>query len=144
VVSSSGCDNFGFACTLVYVAHGVTLDFEGDLVEGDHVLQVVADGRQLALDVRLTPNEPGCGDGVAACRDEEDGMSLDEEFTTLPRISYLDEDRGGPDIVELTLLRDGVVIHSATLRPDYRIEEPNGNGCGEVIVARETVIIAAP
>ena len=135
----------GTMCTAIYVPHGLMVDIEGELIDGDYAMRVRADGRDLMLDLNTSLVDPGCGDGISPCRDELDAMYAEVWVSRTVQIAYVDEARGGPATVELELLRDGVVVASGTFTPDYQVDEPNGNGCGEVVHARETLtVVAAP
>lgn len=91
------------------------------------------------------PKKPNsCSAGVEV----GDGLRLDASvFATVDgwgvhlSCERSDRDAGGPRRVRLRVLRDGLTIGDQTFQPTYVREEPDGEGCGVRIVAREELVL---
>jgi hypothetical protein len=79
-------------------------------------------------------------------------LDLDHVATCLPETVSLDTPWGSdrlvfsddPKHVEVTVLRNGEVLGEGSFRPDYRRDEPNGEGCGVQIFAYAELELPGP
>ena len=107
------------ACNLMYAPDTTAVALHAD-VWADGAWRVEIDG--IGCDVTL----PGGEDLVCDAVEEQPSLSLSSSgLDTLMLWTY------APDTVELVVVHDGVEILRETLTPDYAVDEPNGDGCGE-------------
>lgn len=88
------------------------------------------------------------GDVEGSCTMTLSGGQAEEHGCDVADVSWVWEPRDGaarleirnplPEYLHLSLLHDSVESASAVFEPQYELDEPNGEGCGERISATET------
>lgn len=140
-----GCDDGGTVCNAALYFPGVNVELPIDVTHEDEAattydLRVVADGTVIMHSGVLLS-----GLGCASC---EVTQPLGGGGTLHSRVWYGAVNvhaeapgriSGGPRELSVTLWRDGVEVASGSFRPDYRLEEPNGPGCGAMARAKVTL-----
>ena len=144
--AATGC--LGGMCTLVAVEDGLRLEVRpaAPMPADDYALIVRAEGREVRADISITAEGGLCADPCRQDVDLGDGRTLRVDPIMTGTGGWLQigiPGVGGPDVVEVELRRGTATVAIASYQPDYETEEPNGNGCGEVTVARGTFNIPA-
>lgn len=112
------------ACNMMYAPDGVTLTFDADdWPAGEYVVEV--DGQVCTVTLPAT-------DAAVDCAEGDDGVYFE---------LYLTQDGAGldggwlmesaPDPLSIRITVDDAVLFEDDLSPQYSIDEPNGEGCGE-------------
>ena len=111
-------------CNMVWAPDQVVVDVaDYGFADGDYIMRFESDSSvECAFSIPL--DEDGlfdCEGPVEVLIDGTDGGSLNE----IVLWNY------APDSFDIELLQDGEFIDSASYTPDYVVDEPNGEGCGE-------------
>lgn len=113
-------------CTLMWAPSTLTLTFVSeDWPAGRYEIEVIGDGGRSGMCVLDLPDDgspPACTQNarVTAADDGIPSMAV-EGFTA--------------ETVQVVLSRDGEGVLDQAFTPDYTVDEPNGEGCGERYVA---------
>lgn len=132
----TGC--FEKACTLIDAPSGVEITFQGAeaLPAGAYVVEI--DGVPCAVDLPLAEDSGAVG--WVGCNPEGSHswveLTLTDDGAGLAS-AYLGN--GAPDPLDISITRDGEEVHAESVAPDYAVDEPNGEGCGERYLADVTV-----
>ena len=135
----SGCFE-AQSCNLVYAPEGVEITFTGDPLE-DGIYTVEVAGLFCSFSLGHGAADTGTGGG-GGCEAYAEGASL--LVTVLddgPRVLRATLTERAPASVDVVVLQDDEVRLSETLAPDYDVDEPNGEGCGERAFATEELAL---
>ncbi|MBX2798257.1 MAG: hypothetical protein KTR31_11325 [Myxococcales bacterium] len=123
---ATGC---GLSCTLMYAPSSTAVDIEGgDWTAGIYEIEIQG-YNQFAMCVVTLPSdgsEPACTGNASVDLDASGEQILG--FTAL---------EFAPDSFLLELKRDGELLATEDYTPDYDVDTPNGEGCGQ----RRTAVV---
>lgn len=120
---ASGCI-VGKTCNNMYAPDNLEIDLNPPVSdEGAWVVTLSGD-----LDATCTVSLPVADDGFADCDLEGVDLLISEDRLAIEGVSLFDH---APEAITLTMSFEGVEVLSEDIAPDYAIDEPNGEGCGE-------------
>ena len=123
VLLLAGCE-LGHSCNLMYSPDTLTVELDGAYATGEYELEIFsASGDELCT---FAVGIPDADQALCTGDVEEVYFDLDAEgaITSLSLWNF------APATLDVVLYLDGVEVSSETLTPDYREDEPNGEGCG--------------
>ena len=111
-------------CNLMWSPDQVLVDVtDYRFADGDYVMRFESDSSvECAFSIPLDE------DGLFECEGPVDVLIDGTSGGSPNEIVLWDY---APDSFDIELLQDGELIDSASYTPDYAIDEPNGEGCGE-------------
>lgn len=120
-----GC---GVSCTLMYAPSTVTVEIDqGDVAPGLYEVELSGYGEVAMCTVTLPADDAT----VVSCTDFA-SLELDEAGERIVAFVATEFD---PESFTARVLLDGQIVAEEEFAPDYRVDEPNGPGCGERSVA---------
>lgn len=128
----TGCEILSQDCNLMYAPSSFTASFEV-ASEGVWEWTVTAEGMDVACSVTLPEGTDAACEGTTSTPTVEivaDGWVIGS--TTF---------EGGQDEVHVTLSHDGALVVDETLTPEWSMDEPNGEGCGERFQSEQTFTV---
>lgn len=128
------------SCNMVYAPEGLLLTFTGDVLEdGSYTIEV--DGLSCSFSLGGSAEDTGEEFGGGCESLATDGNLLVTVLDDAPQLLQASLSRRAPASVAVRLLQDGEERLNTTLAPDYVVDEPNGEGCGERSFAREELAL---
>ena len=120
------CDNPNEerVCNYMYAPSSLTLELNADWAGA---IQVDVSGDDTLISCVLGEEE-----STAQCDDTSSRVELSGDLLVIELWEFT------PDVVELTAMHDGG-SEDLSIEPQYAIDEPNGEGCGERRLATESV-----
>lgn len=135
----SGCFE-AQSCNLVYAPEGVEITFTGDpLEDGTHTVEVA--GLSCSFSIGDGGADTGTGGSGGCDAYTESAALLVTVLDDGPRVLRAILTEQAPASVDVVVLQGDEVRLSETLSPDYTVDEPNGEGCGERAFATEELAL---
>lgn len=139
--SQTGC---GLTCTLIGGWDGLHLDVEGTLAPDQYTVVVRAEERELRVEVEILDGGTRCATPCNPRVALGDGRELFVEASLWSNggslIVGIGND-GGPDHVEVDLLRGDVLIAREVYEPEYVTTYPNGRGCAPALTQAQGTLV---
>lgn len=104
-------------------------------------MQVAAENQLVLVD--YTIDSSGTATCAGNCRDRSDPLMIESDYpafqepdhTVRLRVSRTRNPKWGPELLNLRIARDQLVLHDHDYTPTYEYSEPFGEGCGEIGVS---------
>jgi hypothetical protein len=137
-LTSTSC--YPIVCTAAFYQSGLAVRVMIPSTPASYRIEVEAEGDVLSLAYEvLAETELRC---TSSCQPVGDRIELEEGFSSLEQIVVFVRRRGedrGPDEVRVRVYRADTLVVEGFFEPRYQVDEPNGRGCGERVLASATL-----